>query len=152
MPNSSSGIAIINDAEYEVVNRGNRPVDIQKGVFIEQRTKGLSGMKGNIFSQTILAGSTGTLEPGESRTFLVRFRAPSPLPFHGGGFAEWEFRAVCEAAPAELHLKLIKWLQQQTWSPYLPRALLAKEINSYAYFSAWTPVRKNQELSPSGPL
>src|SRR4051812_20211905 len=67
------------DAEFNVFNRGDRRIRIEKGIIIEQRPAGMGGGLGDLdfnvnrLFQTNIVGATGILEPGESRTFIVRF-------------------------------------------------------------------------------
>jgi len=127
------------DAEFKVFNRGDRPVRIEKGIIIEQRPVGMSDLDFNVnhLFQTNLFGATGTIEPGGSRTFIVRFWSMGGAHVGGGGLIQNELRGVCETSPAELSLRLMSWLKGQAWSKYLPRGLF-KEVNSYIFSSAWT--------------
>jgi hypothetical protein len=126
------------DAEFKVFNRGDRPVIMEKGIFIEQREAGMGdlGFNLNHLFQTNIVGATGTIEPGESRTFIVRFWSLSGSYVGAGGPTHYELRAVCETSPAEPTLRFKRWLKGQGWSKYLPRGLL-REVNSYIFSSGW---------------
>ena len=137
-PSPLSSPPIQKDAEFKVFNRGDRPVRIEKAIIIEQRPVGMSELDLNVncLFQTNLFGATGTVEPGESRTFIVRFWSMGGLHAGAGGPIQYELRGVCETSPAEPYLRLIKWLKGQPWSKHLPRGLL-KEVNSYVFSSGW---------------
>jgi hypothetical protein len=89
-PSPLAAPPIQKDAEFKVFNRG----DV------------------NRLFQTSLFGAMGTVEPGESRTFIVRFWSMGGSHVGGGGLIQYELRGVCETTPAEPNLRLIKWLKR----------------------------------------
>jgi hypothetical protein len=131
----------VTDLAFTVANMGKRSVYLTADLWIEQRPQSFSGFHGVIPLQTNLVGTKGKLRPGETKAYVIRCLTPSRVYVGGGTLVGMEVRALCETGPAEPARRLVRWLQHQTWSKNLPKAVRDIEVDAYNFSSGWTAIQ-----------
>jgi hypothetical protein len=128
----------VTDLTFTIANVGDRSVYITQDPQVEHRPQHFSGGNGIVPSQTNLFGVKGNLRPGETKTFVIRCLIPSRVYIRGGTVAGCEVRATCQTGPAEAGSRFVRWLQHQSWSKDLPKAVRDIEVDAYSFSSGWT--------------
>jgi hypothetical protein len=131
----------VTDLTFTVANVGKRSVYLTDDLWIEQRPRSFSGFQGVIPLQTNLVGTKGKLRPGETKAYVIRCLTPSRAYVGGGTLVGMEVRASCKTGPAEPVGRLVRWLQHQTWSKNLPKAVRDIEVDAYNFSSGWTAIQ-----------
>ncbi|HWW02822.1 MAG TPA: hypothetical protein VNZ64_24195 [Candidatus Acidoferrum sp.] len=147
-----------NEAEIEVFNRGSQIARISD-VSINFRPISGSLTFEQISAQRILHGRPGVLEPGRTRRFLIQFNQNmlvsalqdgTPQAVVGGVLQQVQLThpddkgQVCASCKVDVSGRgqtVSDWARKQTWSKYLPQALLRQEIRVYIFSGAWTNQR-----------
>jgi hypothetical protein len=131
----------VTDLTFTIANVGDRSVYVTQDLQVEFRPQHFSLGSGIVPTQTNLFGIKGRLGPGETKNFVIRCLVPSRVYIGGGTMAGCEVRATCQTGPAESGSRFVRWMQHQTWSKYLPKALREIEVDAYTFSSSWVPIQ-----------